>query len=225
MLTPPQDLKAIFFDLDNVLVFSEVAHFNAWQMVMAELNVNPDLIDFQSLIGIDDVTQSMILKDKFKLGIDANTIWLMKRATFSKLVLQGFSHPQGREAFLQTASMFIRAVVSSSGREVIQQVLQNEKIDTHFDFIIGHEDCVKHKPHPLPYLLALEKANVAPSQALVIEDSPSGIKAALGANIPVVGIFKDQKEADLIDNVRYFNSFSEINTWLTQTTLSQKALC
>lgn len=224
MTKPPQQLKAIFFDLDNVLVFSEKVHFKAWQLVMEKVGVNPDLIQFEKLIGIDDLTQSHILNDRFKLNLDARGLWQMKRDAFFELIPNGFTYPQGRESFLQTASKYIRAVVSSSGREVIQHVLESEKIIHHFDFIIGHEDTQKHKPDPTPYLLALKKANIKQEEALVIEDSPSGIKAALQANIPVVGIFKDQTPSDLIDNVPYFDTFSEINTWLTNY-ISSQALC
>ncbi len=224
MMLPPADLKAIFFDLDNVLVFSEVVHFVSWQKVMEQIGLDPNLLDFQSLIGISDSTQAVILKEKFDIQLDATTIWQMKRAAFFKLIPQGFSSPAGRKTFLTTCQQYITGVVSSSGTQVIQEVLDVEKIVPYFDFIIGHEDCIRHKPDPLPYLLALEKAQIKPNQALVIEDSPAGIQAALKANIPVIGIFKDQTSDQLIDNITYFKSFDEVNSWLLQNTQSQDAL-
>ncbi|MBS0287239.1 MAG: HAD family phosphatase [Proteobacteria bacterium] len=216
-MLPPQNLKAIFFDLDNVLVYSEVMHFKAWQLVVEKYGINPALLNFQSLIGIADSTQAVILKEQYNLKDDAHTIWLLKRQIFTQLIPEGFTYPHGRENFLNTASNYITAVVSSSGKQVVRDILQAEKIETYFDFIIAHEDCSKHKPDPLPYLLALEKAQVAPEQALVIEDSPSGIRAALAANIPVIGVFKDQTQDQLINTVSYFNTFSEINDWLSKT--------
>ncbi len=225
MQQPPQELRAILFDLDNVLVFSEEVHFRAWQMVMVQLGVSPLLLHFQSLIGIDDLTQSRILKEQFNIEEEVATIWQMKREAFFTLIPQGFSAPHGRDLFLQKATHFTRAVVSSSGQEVIKAVLKSENITDKFDFIIGHEDCASHKPNPEPYLLALEKANLKPHQALVIEDSPSGITAALRAHIPVVGIFKDQQPQDLIENVRYFKTFSEVQDWLFQTHQQHKTAC
>ncbi len=217
MLLPTQDLKAILFDLDNVLVFSEVMHFNSWKMVMEQVGVNPELLDFQSLIGVSDSQQAVILQNRFSINVDPTDIWKMKRKAFFTLIPNGFESPHGREPFLTWVSEnFISAVVSSSGNQVIKEVLEADKIAHHFDFIIGHEDCIRHKPDPLPYLLALEKCNLKSHQALVIEDSPSGITAALEAEIPVVGIFKDQTPDQLIPNVKYFNSFSEIHVWLNE---------
>ncbi|MBS0290662.1 MAG: HAD family phosphatase [Proteobacteria bacterium] len=217
MLKPIQELKAIFFDLDNVLVFSEVMHFKAWQMVMHELGVDPNLLDFQSLMGISDSAQSVILKERFGISESATTIWSMKRSTFATLLPTGFSSPEGRNDFLEKASQqYITAVVSSSGNTVIQAVLNTQNISSYFDFIIGHDDCERHKPDPLPYLYALEKAQIKAAQALVIEDSPSGITAALNAQIPVIGILKDQTPDQLLPNITYFNSFTEISHWLYQ---------
>jgi HAD superfamily hydrolase (TIGR01509 family) len=214
MLHPPQNLKAIFFDLDNVLVFSEVMHFQAWQIVIQALGINPALLDFQSLIGISDSQQAVILKDLFNLKQDPTEIWKMKRQAFFKLIPNGLDAPKGREIFLKNiSSRYITAVVSSSGRQVIQEILQSENIVSYFKFIIGHEDCIRHKPDPLPYLHALEKAQIQPHEALVIEDSVSGIMAALNAFIPVIGIFKDQTPDQLLENVRYFNGFDEIDVW------------
>ncbi|MBI2791018.1 MAG: HAD family phosphatase [Gammaproteobacteria bacterium] len=211
---PAKEAKAVFFDLDNVLVFSEVMHFQSWQIVMQQVGRDPSQLDFQSLIGISDSRQACILKEKFSIALDAVQIWEMKRKAFFELIAQGFTAPMGRNHFLDKISnTYITAVVSSSGREVIKQVLEAENISSHFEFIIGHEDCIEHKPNPMPYLLALEKTNLLPHEALIIEDSYAGIKAAKNANIPVIGIFKDQTPDQLFDDVIYFHSFDEVSNW------------
>jgi beta-phosphoglucomutase-like phosphatase (HAD superfamily) len=216
---PAKEVKAIFFDLDNVLVFSEVMHFQSWQIVMQQVGQDPSQLDFQSLIGISDSKQACILKEEFNIAYDAVHIWEMKRKAFFELIPKGFTAPIGRNSFLdKISSSYLTAVVSSSGREVIKQVLEAESISTHFRFIIGHEDCTEHKPNPLPYLLALEKANLAPHEALVVEDSYSGILAAKNANIPVIGIFKDQTPDQLFDDVKYFHSFEEVSDWFFNST-------
>ncbi len=217
MFQPIQDLKAVFFDLDNVLVFSEAMHFHSWKMVMEQVGIDPEVLDFQSLIGVSDSQQAVILQNRFSINLDPTDIWQMKRKAFFELIPNGFESADGREPFLKWVSQnFKSAVVSSSGCEVIKEVLKADNISHYFNFIVGHEDCIRHKPDPLPYLLALEKANVKAHQALVIEDSPSGIRAALEANIPVVGIFKDQTPDQLIANVKYFHSFSEVHVWLNE---------
>ncbi len=210
-------LKAIFFDLDNVLVFSERMHFAAWQQVMQQLGKNPDDLAFEKMIGIVDSRQSVIIQEQFAIPLTAHTIWEMKRKAFFELIPQGFISPAGRNAFLEKISrIYFTGVVSSSGVEVIEQILTAENIRSYFQFIIGHEDCENHKPHPLPYLMALEKAGCQPHEALIIEDSPAGIQAAKNANIPVIGILKDQTPEQLFQDVRYFDSFTQVNAWLEE---------
>ena len=45
---------------------------------------------------------------------------------------------------------------------------------------------VNHKPHPEPYLKALEMLDVNASSAIVFEDSPVGILSAKNAGIDVI---------------------------------------
>jgi len=48
---------------------------------------------------------------------------------------------------------------------------------------------VKHgKPHPEPYLKALERAEVVAEEAIVIENAPLGIKSAVEAGIFTIGV-------------------------------------
>lgn len=208
-------LKAIFFDLDNVLVFSERMHFAAWRHVMQQLGKNPDDLVFEKMIGIVDSRQSVMIQEQFAIPLTAHAIWEMKRKAFFTLIPQGFTFPAGRDAFLEKISRsHFTGVVSSSGVEVIEQILAAENIRSYFQFIIGHENCANHKPHPLPYLMALEKAGCQPHEALIIEDSPAGIQAAKNANIPVIGILKDQTPEQLFQDVQYFDSFTQVSTWL-----------
>jgi beta-phosphoglucomutase len=57
-----------------------------------------------------------------------------------------------------------------------------------FDAIVTGDDTVRHKPDPEPYLKAMTALGVNSRSALVIEDSPNGIRAAKAAHCPVVGL-------------------------------------
>jgi HAD superfamily hydrolase (TIGR01509 family) len=47
---------------------------------------------------------------------------------------------------------------------------------------------LRGKPHPDPYLLAAERLGVPPQQCVVLEDAPSGIRAAVAAGAYCIGI-------------------------------------
>lgn len=204
-------MKAIFLDLDDVLVFSEGAHTQAWEITLTEFGVDPSQIDFQSMVGINDRDQAAHFKATFAMPADVMTICELKRDTFLELTKNGFESALGRNQFLENAaSKHILAVVSSSPRRVIERVLKIEKIAHYFQFIIAHEDCQKHKPDPMPYLKALEHAKVAPAQAVVVEDSMSGIQAAKNANIAVIGLFKNQRPDQIMADTAYYHDYMEI---------------
>lgn len=208
-------LKAVFFDLDDVLVFSERMHNKAWKICLPSFGINPDTIDFASFTGMSDMQQAKRFIKEFNINEDPQTLWEQKRKTFIELTQSGFESAKGRNALLEHLTQHYQVgVVSSSPISVIKAVLQLEKIAHLFHFVIGFEDCEKHKPDPTPYQNALLRAGVTANEALVIEDSVTGITAAKKAAIPVIGILKDQRPEQILKDVNYFNNFAEIHTSL-----------
>jgi len=65
-----------------------------------------------------------------------------------------------------------------------------------FDVIVCGDDVAAGKPAPDAYLLAARALGAAPIDCLVIEDSPTGVAAALAAGMPVLGI---PRAAPLVD--------------------------
>lgn len=52
-----------------------------------------------------------------------------------------------------------------------------------FPVVVGYEDTVEHKPHPAPFLKALERLGLAPEHAIAVGDSPLDIRAARDAGL------------------------------------------
>ncbi|MGX7025422.1 HAD family hydrolase [Vagococcus hydrophili] len=79
---------------------------------------------------------------------------------------------------------YLIAVASSSKREIISFYMEIEEMPDCFDTIVAGDEVTKGKPNPEIFLKACEKLNIAPEDALVLEDSLVGIEAANKANIP-----------------------------------------
>lgn len=75
------------------------------------------------------------------------------------------------------------ALASSTNREKIRYYFKIENMPDVFDVIVSGDEVKSGKPNPEIFLKACEKANVLPENALVLEDSIAGIRAALNANI------------------------------------------
>ncbi len=55
--------------------------------------------------------------------------------------------------------------------------------------MIFGEDCTHPKPHPEPYLTAMQALGVTePTRVLVVEDSPSGVRAGVASGAHVAAI-------------------------------------
>ena len=60
-------------------------------------------------------------------------------------------------------------------------VFQKELMVTAFDIKFG-------KPNPDPYLMALEKGGLKPNEAIVVENAPLGVRAAVAAQIFTIAV-------------------------------------
>lgn len=70
----------------------------------------------------------------------------------------------------------------------VQRVLQILDLTAAFDFVATRDDVEHGKPDPEIYLLVADELGVSPNECLVIEDSPSGVEAALAAKMQVVAV-------------------------------------
>jgi len=182
-------LKAIFFDLDGVLVISEECHLLAWIEVLKKLGLPPDYFGLSDIFGIGDDKVAIKLKEGFSLKEDIKEICTMKQDLFLEKCLVKLTKPEGRDIFLNKVyGKFILAVVSSACKREVHAMLNHENILKYFDFIITREDVVKSKPDSEPYITALKRANVSLNEAIAIEDSFAGIEAVKAAGIKLIGM-------------------------------------
>jgi HAD superfamily hydrolase (TIGR01509 family) len=95
------------------------------------------------------------------------------------------------------------AIASSSTRTWVMEHLERFGIGGHFDAIVCREDVKKTKPDPELYQTALRRLAVQPNEAIALEDSSNGIRAAKSAGLYCVVVPNlltadlDLTEADL----------------------------
>lgn len=95
----------------------------------------------------------------------------------------------GAAKFIQTFSDVPRCIASSSSIDRLQLCLSVLNLTDKFGGNVFSADMVpRGKPHPDIFLLAADKLGVNPRSCLVIEDSTSGIKAAVAAGMTAVGL-------------------------------------
>jgi len=99
------------------------------------------------------------------------------------------------------------AVVTSSGREHLERVLDLAPLRGRFDVQVAREDVEEHKPSPLPYATALQQLRRLTGRELarvsVVEDSHAGVAAGVAAGCWTVAVDRgaglhDLDHADLV---------------------------
>ena len=77
-------------------------------------------------------------------------------------------------------------VCTTSNEQSAQAIARGMLAEVPFEFVLAGDVVREKKPDPEIYLLALEKAGLAPDECVVIEDSKNGLLAARAAGIPAV---------------------------------------
>jgi HAD superfamily hydrolase (TIGR01509 family) len=81
-----------------------------------------------------------------------------------------------------------KAVASSSTREAIEYCLENSHILERMQYIVSAQQVKRGKPFPDVFLYTCQLAECKPEDAVVLEDSVNGLKAAIAAGIPAIAV-------------------------------------
>ena len=182
--------KGIIFDMDGVLIDSMPFHAEAMRIaVKEETNHDIDKKIIYLLEGMPgaELVKEIFKREKIEKSIDdslAERISKRKKEIF-KDIQNSKSIEGARELVndLRSCSC-LKAVVSGSSKQEIEVILDKNIGSKNFDMIItGDELGGEGKPDPKPFQTALQKMNLKPSEAIVVENSPLGIEAAKQASL------------------------------------------
>jgi HAD superfamily hydrolase (TIGR01509 family) len=182
-------LGALIFDFDGVIADSE-ALANA---VLAEFVTNfgqPTTLDeaLERYSGRrwDDVLAA--IESAAGKPLPANFSDELRTATLDRF-RKDLREVRGATDFIRRFSARPRCIASSSSIDRLQLCLSLLDLEDSFGGNVFSADMVSRgKPHPDLFLFAAEKLGVDPASCLVIEDSASGVKAAVAAGMTAVGL-------------------------------------
>jgi HAD superfamily hydrolase (TIGR01509 family) len=182
---------AVLFDLDGVLVDSEILAVEVELQTLAELGLEYDLGDFKRrFLGMNDAA--------FRDALDADRRARLGRplpADFLEVV-----HAR-RDAAFQTRLTAVegareaiealkrpRAVATSTSAAFLKRKLDLTGLAPLFGPHAYSADLVaRGKPHPDIYLYAAERLGADPAKSLALEDSVNGVRSAVSAGMTVWG--------------------------------------
>lgn len=181
-------LQAVVFDLDGVLLDSE----QLWDAARREVAAakggtwRDDATD--AMQGMSSPEWSRYMREQLHVALDDEQIVdLVVAALLARYEDHLPLVPGAADAVRRLSPQWPLGLASSSNRVVIERVLELSGLRDHFRVTVSSEEVPRGKPSPDVYLAAARSLDdVLPSECVAVEDSASGIRAALGARMHVV---------------------------------------
>jgi HAD superfamily hydrolase (TIGR01509 family) len=184
------DLEAILFDLDGVIIDSEPLHEKAFRQTSLHLGRDLTQEEVASLKGtVEEIGAAKLLEYNPAATLSIPQVMEYHNNLYKAMFDQMRLIPGSRE-FIQKAHKkgFKLGLTTSALQENQQRIFEMFNLSPFFSTIITGEDIINGKPHPEPYLKTAEKLGVAPANALVIEDSVNGVRSGKAAGCRVIAI-------------------------------------
>lgn len=177
------DYKYILWDNDGVLVNTEQWYFAATREALAELGVQLPIDAYQQIMiqgrsSWELAAQAGVGPQQIKDGQDLRDELYRTYLRNNDLRIKGVF-----EVLSELAQHYQMAIVTTCRRDDFELIHSNLDLLQFMQFVLTREDYAESKPHPEPYLTALQKFSATSSQALVVEDSERGLRAARAAAI------------------------------------------
>ena len=184
-------LKAVLWDLDGTFIDSEPLWFLAITSMVQRYGSTWTKVDHQATVGSHLPFTAQMLQQR---GVDLPAEDIINQ--LSEDVVARFADsppftPGALDLARQCATAGLaQGLVTMSISRMTNPLM--EVVERHvpggFGVVISG-DAVSHgKPHPEPYLLALEGLGMAASNCLAIEDSPTGVASAMAAGVTTVAV-------------------------------------
>ena len=195
--------SAILFDMDGVLYDSMPNHSKAWSQAMEQfgMHMTPhDVYLNEGATGHDTVVR-ISLRDR---GYEAseqeiNDIYGYKASLFRSMP-EARVMPGALEVFRKAAAAGLKIlIVTGSGQKnLIERVQRDYEGFITRDRMVTAFEVKRGKPFPDPYLKGLEIAGVPASEAVVVENAPLGIRAAVAAGIDTIAVNTGPLEDEIL---------------------------
>ena len=186
-------IKACIFDLDGVIVDTAKYHYQAWNTIAQKLGFEFTWEENEQLKGVSRVDSLDIIlhignitisqEEKQKYLVEKNEIYLdlIKNMNPSEIL------PGVQDFLTELKEREIKIALGSASKNA-RPILERVGLIDHFEAIVDGNEVVNGKPDPEVFVKGATALGVDCKEAVVFEDSKSGITAANHGGFRSVGI-------------------------------------
>ncbi len=208
-------MKAIFWDLDGVLIDSMDVHAKAGRVALKEFGLDISLLEMKKLGGMPfrEIVLKTMHKNNVSLSGDKiNEVCKRKKdiTEDNDYLIKPFRIKDDLKALKEKYGMYIvTGSIKSFVKDKVERYFNNI-----FKDVICTDDIKRGKPYPDPYLEALKRVGLRKKDCVIIEDSPLGILSGKSANIKTIGICTSLPKKYLLDSDIVFNDHRDLFEYL-----------
>lgn len=178
-------IKAVVFDLDGTLVDTETCAYEAMCDIYAEHGQELPLEKWSLAIGTHGgFDEYGYLEEKIGRKVDRKALDKRFRVLHEERVGKMPLRPGVLARLEEARKLGLKiGLASSSQRWWIEKVTTLAGIRDYFEVICSADDVERVKPDPALYLLATKALGVSANEAVAVEDSMNGLRAAKAAGL------------------------------------------
>lgn len=192
------ELAAVIFDLDGVLIDSEPIHAEAKRRVFAERGIEVPERVYDAFKGQTDEQVLRHVAEHYGSDARVEDLIAEKREAFWDLLGDRRVPMEGAKGFVQAAAAHYPVALCTSASPATRELAFDPLgWNEHFSASVTAADVEHPKPDPEPYQLTAERLGVPPAHCLVVEDSLSGVRSACAAGGRVAALTTSMERDEL----------------------------
>lgn len=207
----------VIFDLDGVLVDTSPCHSRAFKDLWQKVGIaGPPYEVIAGRTTKDVVTE-------FTAKLTPSPVQILEWVLFKQLQARQYLATQ---TIIYSDSIscpkvlarqeFQLALGTGASRDTTRLILKQLHLTEFFSIVVTGEDVKSGKPSPEVYLKIMAQAAVSPSRTLIIEDSSSGLEAAVRSKANVASVRTGKR----VEAPRFVGSFADFHELLHRLSIA-----
>ena len=197
-------LAAIVFDFDGLIVDTENPGFISWQEIYQEFGATLHIDDWRHATGyVGGFDPAIHLEQLRGRHLDWSQLIPRREARNWELTVQATVLPGIESLFRGAREYQLRVgVASNSENGWVEGGLRRLGLREYVDAVVSRDMVLNPKPAPDIYLKTVQTLQVEPDQAVALEDSEPGCRAAKNAGLKAVAIpnrFSERQDLSVAD--------------------------
>ena len=188
--------KAVIFDLDGVICFTDRFHYQAWKALADRLGIYFDEKINDRLRGVSRMASLEIILERATVEYtpEQKEAFAEEKNNTYRELLKNMSPAdltdEVKDTLIELRNRRYKLTIGSSSKNT-KFILERIGLGDFFDAIADGTDITHSKPDPEVFLCSAGKIGIDPVDCAVVEDAKAGIQAARAAGMTALALHGD----------------------------------